>query len=53
MIKATIHEAEADISDETALQLLQLIVEGLYLQIKDRGGNLLKNFRKIICKQGV
>jgi hypothetical protein len=44
----------ADITDETALQLLQLTEEGVDLQIVDltMGGDFLQNFRKR-CAQGV
>jgi hypothetical protein len=46
---------KSDISDETALQLLQLADEGLDLQIFDIsiGGCFLENFRKRMCEQGV
>ena len=46
---------KSDISDETALQFLQLADEGLDLQIFDFsiGGCFLENFRKRMCEQGV
>ena len=44
---------ESHISDDTALQLLKLIDEGVNLQILDRtteaGGDFLENFRKRVC----
>jgi hypothetical protein len=41
--------------DETALQLLQLVDEGVDLQISDQsiGGDFLENFRNGTHKQGV
>jgi hypothetical protein len=44
----------ADMTDETALQLLQLAEEGLNLQIVDltAGGDFLQNFRKRRSAQG-
>ena len=46
---------KSDISDETALQLLQLADEGLNLEIFDMsiGGCFLENFRKRMREQGV
>jgi len=46
---------KSDITDETALQLLQLAGEGRNLQIFDIsiGGYFPENFRKRICEQGV
>jgi len=45
-----------DITDETALQLLELTDEGLDLQIFDLsmgGCNFLKKFRERMCEQGI
>ena len=53
VLKTTVEKS--DISDETALQFLQLADEGLNLQIFDIsvGGYFLENFRKRMCEQGV
>jgi hypothetical protein len=46
-----IHVKDVDISDEIALQLLQLADEGLDLQInQNSSGHFLENFRKRMCK---
>ena len=53
-LSSVIHKL--DITDETALQLLQLTDEGLHLQIFDLsmgGCNFLKRFRERMCEQGI